>query len=167
GREAEGDGHLEKIVSDYLQWRPHHPEVYKIDEQIGGLDHSSLRTPPRLAGQNGSTAALITPPPPTKPIEFPVRDSVDVSIIIPVFNQLQFTQSCLASIQDNQADQSLEVIVVDDSSTDGTEETLPRIPGLLYLRNEENVGFVASCNRGAAKSRRNHLLFSTNDTALT
>ena len=167
GREVEGYGHLEKIVSDYLQWRPHHPEVYKIDEQIGGLEHPSLGSPPRLAGPNGSTAAPITPPVPTKPIEFPVRDSVDVSVIIPVFNQLQFTQSCLASIQDNQADQSLEVIVVDDSSTDGTEETLPRIPGLVYLRNEQNVGFVASCNRGAAKARGNYLVFLNNDTVVT
>ena len=167
GREVEGYGHLEKIVSDYLQWRPHHPEVYKIDEQIGGLEHPSLGSPPRLAGPNGSTAVPITPPAPTKPIEFPVRDSVDVSVIIPVFNQLQFTQSSLASIQDNQADQSLEVIVVDDSSTDGTEETLPRIPGLVYLRNEENVGFVASCNRGAAKARGNYLVFLNNDTVVT
>ncbi len=167
GREVEGYGHLEKIVSDYLQWRPHHPEVYKIDEQIGGLEHPSLGPPPRLAGPNGSTAVPITPPAPTKPIEFPVRDSVDVSVIIPVFNQLQFTQSSLASIQDNQADQSLEVIVVDDSSTDGTEETLPRIPGLVYLRNEENVGFVASCNRGAAKARGNYLVFLNNDTVVT
>src|SRR5947207_3446134 len=167
GREVEGYGHLEKIVSDYLQWRPHHPEVYKIDEQIGRLEHRSLASPPRLAGPNGSTAAPITPPAPTKPIEFPVRDSVDVSVIIPVFNQLQFTQSSLASIQDNQADQSLEVIVVDDSSTDDTEETLPRIPGLVYLRNEENVGFVASCNRGAAKARGNYIVFLNNDTVVT
>ena len=167
GREVEGYGHLEKIVSGYLQWRPHHPEVYKIDEQIGRLEHRSLASPPRLAGPNGSTAAPITPPAPTKPIEFPVRDSVDVSVIIPVFNQLQFTQSSLASIQDNQADQSLEVIVVDDSSTDGTEETLPRIPGLVYFRNEENVGFVASCNRGAAKARGNYLVFLNNDTVVT
>src|SRR5205085_3633807 len=86
---------------------------------------------------------------------------------IPVFNQLQFTQSSLASIQDNQADQSLEVIVVDDSSTDDTEETLRRIPGLVYLRNEENVGFVASCNRGAAKARGNYLVFLNNDTVVT
>src|SRR4029077_3205889 len=133
-----------KIVSDYLQWRPHHPEVNKIDEQIGGLEHPSLGSPPRLAGPNGSTAVPITPPAPTKPIEFPFRDSVDVSVVIPVFYQLQFTQSSLASLQDNQTDQSLEVIVLDDSSTDGTEEALPRIPGLVYLRNEENVGFVAS-----------------------
>src|SRR5438067_841017 len=164
GREIEGYGHLEKIVSEYLQWRPRHPEVYKIDEQIGELKHPSLGSPPRLAGPNGSTA---TPPAPTKPIEFPVRDSVDISVIIPVFNQLQFTQSCLASIQDNQADQSLEVIVVDDSSTDGTEGLLPRIPGLVYLRNEENMGFVVSCNRGAAKARGNYLVFLNNDTVVT
>src|SRR5205814_6508567 len=77
GREVEGYGHLEKIVSDYLQWRPHHPEVYKIDEQIGGLEHRSLASPPRLAGPNGSTAAPITPPAPTKPVQFPARHSLD------------------------------------------------------------------------------------------
>src|SRR5438067_12889826 len=88
-------------------------------------------------------------------------------MIVPVVHQLRFTKACLASIHDNQADQSLEVIVVDDSSTDGTQETLPRIPGLVYLRNEENVGFVASCNRGAAKARGNYLVFLNNDTVVT
>jgi GT2 family glycosyltransferase/SAM-dependent methyltransferase len=167
GREVQGYGHLEKIVSDYLRWRASHPEIDKINERIEALERRSLVPPQRLAGQNGSAAAPLQPPAPIRPIEFPIRDVVDISIIIPVFNQLRFTQSCLASIQENQADESFEVIVIDDCSTDGTAQDLARIPGLIYLRNEKNTGFVASCNRGAAKARGNYLVFLNNDTVVT
>ncbi len=37
--------------------------------------------------------------------------------------------------------------MVDDCSTDGTAEVIPQIPGIVYLRNESNSGFIASCNR--------------------
>ena len=90
---------------------------------------------------------------PTRPIEFPVHEQVEISIIIPVFNQFRFTQACLASLQEHQGKERFEVIVVDDCSTDGTAETVPRIPGVVYLRNETNSGFIASCNRGAEKAR--------------
>src|SRR2546430_7946136 len=36
--------------------------------------------------------------------------------------------------------------------------------GVVYVRNETNSGFIASCNRGAEKTRGKHLLFLNNDT---
>ncbi len=104
---------------------------------------------------------------PTRPIEFPGHEEVEISIIIPVFNQFRFTQACLASLQEHQGTQRFEVIVVDDCSTDDTAEIVSRIPGVVYLRNEKNSGFIASCNRGAEKARGRHLVFLNNDTLVT
>ena len=101
---------------------------------------------------------------PTRPIEFPVHDQVETSIVIPVFNQFLFTQACLASLQEHQGTERFEVIIVDDCSTDETAETIPQIQGVVYLRNEKNSGFIASCNRGAETARGKYLVFLNNNT---
>src|SRR5262249_5763222 len=110
------------------------------------------------------TGSIFAPPVPTGPIEFPCHEHVDVSIIIPVFNQFHFTQACLASLQEHQGAERFEVIVVDDCSTDATAETVPQLPGVVYLRSAINSGFIASCSRGAEKARGKYLVFLNNDT---
>lgn len=159
-----GYGHLEKTISNYEKWRTSHPEIAAIEEEIHALvsDIESVRTQ-NSATATSEAASACAPPVPTRPIEFPVHRDVEVSIVIPVFNQLHFTQACLASIQEHQDAKRFEVIVVDDCSTDATAESVPRIPGVVYVRNEANSGFVHSCNRGAAKARGKYLVFLNND----
>src|SRR6058998_2493139 len=152
-----GYGHLEKIVSAYRKWRATHPEVAAIDDQIQALISGTLSVP-------GQRVAPAEPPEPTRPIEFPVHQQVEISIVVPVFNQFRFTQACLAALQEHQGTERFEVIVVDDCSTDKTAEALPRIPGAVYVRNETNSGFISSCNRGGEKARGQYLVFLNNDT---
>ncbi len=91
------------------------------------------------------------------------------SIIIPVFNHAALTQSCLAQLVATlPADPHGEVIVIDDASTDDTPTMLEQWTTLdsriLVLRNDENAGFLASCNRGAAAATGDVLVFLNNDT---
>ena len=99
----------------------------------------------RLAGRAGYARAL----PATLP-RFPILDHASVSIIIPVFNHCADTLACLDSIARLTESRDFEVIVVDDGSTDDTADMLGRVTGLVSLRNDRNLGFIGSCNRGAA-----------------
>ena len=157
-----GYGHLEKIVEAYSAWCKTHPEAVAIDEAIQALNSRTSSAATALPNQQSNSRR--EPRSPTRPIEFKVQDEVDVSIIIPVFNQFHFTQACLASIQEHQGAERLEVIVIDDCSTDATAEVIAKLPGVVYLRNESNRGFIASCNRGAEEARGEFLVFLNNDT---
>jgi GT2 family glycosyltransferase len=61
----------------------------------------------------------------------------------------------------------LEIIVVDDVSPDESAGVLATVDGLTLMRNAENLGFVGSCNAGAAKATGRWLVFLNNDTTVT
>jgi len=96
-------------------------------------------------------------------IHFTHHDNVTVSIIVPVFNKFNLTCECLYSIFTNVPKSiKYEVIVVDNNSTDRSH-LLDNVPGLVYIRNKENLGFVDGCNAGAKNARGDFLAFLNND----
>ena len=175
GKATPGYGHLEKIVATYSKWRTDHPELAKIDDEIKAAQVPKIpriaQTKPeeQIATSSAPKAVLAAPSAPVASlplasIRFPRHEKVDVSIIIPVFNQLEYTHACLASLQTVEEQARFEVIIVDDCSTDRTGELIPPIDGINYLRNDSNSGFIASCNRGADAARGKYLVFLNNDT---
>jgi GT2 family glycosyltransferase/glycosyltransferase involved in cell wall biosynthesis len=104
---------------------------------------------------------------PAIPGPFTHFEHPDVSIVIPVYNNWAYTTACLSSLLRVKNSYSFEVIVVDDQSSDVSQERLQSIDGLVYLRNEQNLGFVASCNRGAQQARGEYLVLLNNDTQVT
>jgi GT2 family glycosyltransferase/2-polyprenyl-3-methyl-5-hydroxy-6-metoxy-1,4-benzoquinol methylase len=102
-----------------------------------------------------------------KSLIFTANDQVQVSIVIPVYNNLKFTLECLTSVMHHSKGVAYEVIVADDGSSDQTPEVLSRVPNISYIRNERNLGFVYTCNRGAEDARGEYILFLNNDAQVT
>ncbi len=97
--------------------------------------------------------------------QFPECPFPQVSIIIPVYNKFIYTFNCLKSLQKYSSNSiSFEVIVVDDHSSDETQEYLSYSSTIQLVVNEENLGFIRSCNRGAAIAKGKFLCFLNNDT---
>ena len=50
-----------------------------------------------------------------------------IHVVIPVFNRLELTKKCIASIKKQKNCEKIKIIVVDDGSTDGTSKFLKKI----------------------------------------
>jgi len=104
---------------------------------------------------------------PFKRMVFPAFENISVSIVIPVFNKCDYTLRCLLSILENTSNVAYEVIVVDNASSDSTQEMLSSFEGIVVIRNDDNKGFVGACNTGAGKAEGEFVLFLNNDTEVT
>src|SRR5438128_12682616 len=77
-----------------------------------------------------------------------------VSIVIPCYNHVAYTEACLRAVQETlPGDLGVEIVVVDDASTDETPQALrdwsKRDARITVAHHAANLGFIASCNRGA------------------
>lgn len=96
-----------------------------------------------------------------------------VSIIIPVYNNWFYTQQCLQSLAEHTPNYDVEVIVVDNASSDNTKTDCPNFGRSLFgnrfrsFHLENNINFGPACNFGASKSNSSLLFFLNNDTIVT
>ena len=96
-----------------------------------------------------------------------------VSVIIPVYNHVSALTSSLESLI-KQSYRPLEIVIVNDGSTDGFEKLLPILQDFgeqnqfpLVILNQENQGASAARNRGFKKSTGDFVIFWDADTMAT
>ena len=101
------------------------------------------------------------------PLAFAASEAPRVSIVIPVYGNSLLTFTCLKSIQAHSPAGMFEVIVVDDASPEPVAEALKDVTGVQIVRNEVNLGFIGTCNRGATLAHGEIIVFLNNDTIVT
>jgi glycosyltransferase involved in cell wall biosynthesis len=85
-----------------------------------------------------------------------------ISVIIPTYNRAAFLPAALESIW-AQAYQPLEIIVIDDGSTDATPQLLADLSGRLVSVRQDNQGPAAARNRGLQMAQGEVLAFLDSD----
>jgi len=91
--------------------------------------------------------------------------SPKVSIIIPTLNRAHYLKESIDSAL-NQTFQDREIIVVDDGSTDGTQEVVKSYGDKVRYLRQENLGPPAAMNTGAHNARGEYYMVLGDDDAL-
>ncbi len=94
------------------------------------------------------------------------RCGVNAAVVIPVLNQLAYTQACLRCLEPDIA-AGVRVVVIDNGSTDGTGDWLKVQSGITVVSNAENRGCAAAWNQGwRAAGEAEWLVILNNDVLL-
>ncbi|MFQ5791039.1 MAG: glycosyltransferase family 2 protein [Acidobacteriota bacterium] len=89
---------------------------------------------------------------------------MELSVLIVNYNAELHLKNCLHSLYQNTSFRPLEVVVVDNASTDGSVEMLRRdFPQVEVIASPENVGFSAANNQAMRRARGDYFLLLNND----
>ncbi|PIQ21561.1 MAG: glycosyl transferase family 2, partial [Cytophagales bacterium CG18_big_fil_WC_8_21_14_2_50_42_9] len=97
--------------------------------------------------------------------DLPVKEDTVVTIVIACFNHGHFLQEAIDSVL-QQTYPKLEIIVVDDGSSDNTKEVAQQYPQVRYIY-QANQGLSAARNTGIKHSTGACLIFLDADDWLT
>lgn len=121
----------------------------ELREQVRKSSEANLRT--FLASDE-----QIILPCPEKPV---------VTVIIVLWNQAPLTLACLQSLAE-EVSVPIEIIIVDNASTDRTADLLKRVQNAKILQQADNVGFLRGVNAALPEIRGGHVLLLNNDATL-
>ena len=87
------------------------------------------------------------------------------SIVLVGWNNKAYLEPCLDSLYRADMHNSFDVVVVDNGSTDGSQEMLrARFPEVRIIQNQSNVGLARACNQGIEATNAPFILLLNNDT---
>jgi GT2 family glycosyltransferase len=158
GERASEAGALgEGNISDAVQTLK--PSPYPLPEGKGTLHYLKELLAPvyRATLLNFLSSATTLPLPNSK--------NPQISVVLVLYNRAELTLQCLRSIVEH-GFPNLEVLIVDNASTDETAQLLERAEGARVIRNNDNRNFVLAVNQAAREAQGEYLLLLNNDTQL-
>ena len=100
-----------------------------------------------------------------RPLDFTVAGQPQVSVIIVLLNHFALTMQALASLR-HTFPGGIELIIVDNASSDGTRAIADLVHGARLIRLEENIGFLRACNMALPHATAPAVLYLNNDVIL-
>lgn len=91
---------------------------------------------------------------------------INVSVIIVNYNTCKMTAECIASVFEKTKDLSIEVILVDNHSTDESKEFFEKDSRIKYIYSYENMGFGRANNVGMMLAKGEYFFLLNSDTLL-
>lgn len=92
---------------------------------------------------------------------------MDVSIIIVNYNTKELTKNCLKSVYEQTKDLNFEIFLVDNASSDGSQEMIKNeFPNVILIENKENLGFGRANNLGMEIAKGKYIFLLNSDTIL-
>lgn len=86
-----------------------------------------------------------------------------VSVVVLNYNGKYFLNRCISSVK-NQTHPPSEIIVVDNASTDGSDEAIKKsFPEIKLIKNKKNLGFARGNNMGIAAAKGDYVFLLNND----
>lgn len=134
------------------------------DQKLIGLDRqacgnedwrNSLPTICITGYSSGLTPPNQEPPPPPR-----------VSVVVVSHNRAELLRACLQSLEKSQGRESIQVIVIDNGSTDGSGQLESEFPNTRFLRLPKNFGLTRALNIGWRAAEAEYVLFLHEDTEL-
>jgi N-acetylglucosaminyl-diphospho-decaprenol L-rhamnosyltransferase len=102
----------------------------------------------------------LTPPPDSEQEKIPPR----VSVVVVSRNRAELLRACLQSIEASRQRERLQVIVVDNGSTDGAARLDDEFPDTQFIRLPKNFGLTKALNLGWRAADAEYVLFLHDDT---
>ncbi len=96
-----------------------------------------------------------------------MSDPTDLSVIVVNWNTCRLLDACLQSVESTRQNLRIDVLVVDNGSSDGSVDMVrQRFPGFLLIANADNRGYAAANNQAIERARGQYLLLLNSDAAV-
>lgn len=89
-----------------------------------------------------------------------------LSIIVPVYNTSKYLEKCLDSLT-NQSLKDIEIIVINDGSTDNSKDIINKYLGKIVFIDKKNEGIGKTRNIGIKKAKGKYVMFIDSDDYIT